>query len=68
MSPRCAGISRVGAVVLGFGFVGSRVSGLRVLVYALRGVESTLITTLEGCDLPGLGVASERGGNTKSYC
>jgi hypothetical protein len=45
----------VGAVVLGFGFIGSRVSGLRVSVYALRGVESAAITTLES------GILSDRG-------
>jgi hypothetical protein len=48
MSPRYAGISRVGAVVLGFGFVGPRVSGLWVSVYARWGAEATAITTLGG--------------------
>jgi hypothetical protein len=52
VSPRYAGISRVSAVVLGFGFVGSRVSGLRVSVYARRGAEAAAITTLEGWNLP----------------
>ena len=37
-------------------------SGL-FLYWAGRGVESAAITTLEGCDLPCSGRASERGGN-----
>lgn len=38
------------------------------VIWVCRGVKSTFITTMEGWDLPGSGLASEREGSTVSYC
>ena len=48
VSLRSAGISRVSMVVLGFGFVGSRVSSLQASIYECRGAKAAAITTMEG--------------------